>query len=45
MMKPFLPPELHAVWFGWAEYQPTSQRFEPWFDEMTTDHERIGCVF
>jgi hypothetical protein len=42
--KPFLLPEFNAIWFGWAEYQPTTQKFELWFDEIAIDHERIGCV-
>ena len=33
-----------AIWFGWAEYQPTTQKFELWFDEIAIDPERIGCV-
>ena len=42
--KPFLLPEFNAIWLGWAEYQPTTQKFELWFDEIAIDHERIGCV-
>jgi hypothetical protein len=42
--KPFLLPEFNAIWFGWAEYQPTAQKFELWFDEIAIDNERIGCV-
>ncbi len=42
--KPFFLPEFNAIWFGWAEYQPTTQKFELWFDEIAIDHERIGCV-
>lgn len=42
--KPFLLPEFNAIWFGWAEYQPTTQKFELWYDEIAIDPERIGCV-
>jgi hypothetical protein len=42
--KPFYLPEFNAIWFGWAEYQPTTQKFELWFDEIAVDPERIGCV-
>lgn len=42
--KPFLLPEFNAIWFGWAEYQATTQKFELWYDEIAIDHERIGCV-
>lgn len=42
--KPFLLPEFNAIWFGWAEYQATTQKFELWFDEIAIDAERIGCV-
>jgi hypothetical protein len=42
--KPFYLPEVNAIWFGWAEYQPTTQEFELWFDEIAIDPERIGCV-
>ena len=42
--KPFLLPEFSAIWFGWAEYQATTQKWELWFDEIAIDHERIGCV-
>jgi len=42
--KPFLLPEFAAIWFGFAEYQETTQEFELWFDEIAIDHERIGCV-
>ncbi len=42
--KPFLLPEFSSIWFGWAEYQATTQQFELWVDEIAIDHERIGCV-
>jgi hypothetical protein len=42
--KPFLLPEFSAIWFGWAEYQATTQKWELWFDELAIDPERIGCV-
>jgi hypothetical protein len=42
--KPFLLPEFNAIWFGWAEYQPTTQKFELWYDEIAIDPQRIGCV-
>jgi hypothetical protein len=42
--RPFYLPEFSAIWFGWAEYQPTTQQFELWFDEIAIDPERIGCV-
>jgi hypothetical protein len=42
--KPFLLPEFSSIWFGWAEYQATTQKWELWFDEIAIDHERIGCV-
>ncbi len=42
--KPFLLPEFNRIWFGWAEYQATTQKFELWFDEIMLDPERMGCV-
>ena len=32
------------LWFGWAEYQPATQTFEMWIDEIAVDSSRIGCV-
>jgi hypothetical protein len=41
---PFLLPRFDALWFGWQEYQPSTQRFELWIDEVAIDTQRIGCV-
>lgn len=42
--KPFLLPEIDALWFGFAEYQPTTQKLELWYDEIALDPERVGCA-
>ena len=37
------PPEIHALSFGWTEYQTTQTPFEVWLDELAVDGQRIGC--
>ena len=37
------PPEIHALSFGWTEYQTTQTPFEVWLDEIAVDGKRIGC--
>ena len=41
---PFTLPQFKNVWLGWAEYQPTTEPFELWLDEIAIDKARIGCV-
>jgi hypothetical protein len=41
---PFTLPQFKNVWLGWAEYQPTTEPFELWLDEIAIDTARIGCV-
>lgn len=36
-------PEFTALWIGWQEYQPATQKFEMWVDEIAVDTQRIGC--
>lgn len=42
--KPFVLPQFDALWVGWNEYQPATQKFEMWIDEIALDDQRIGCV-
>jgi hypothetical protein len=42
--EPFILPQFKNVWLGWAEYQPTTEPFELWLDEIAIDKDRIGCV-
>jgi len=41
---PFTLPAFTKVWLGWYEYQPTTEPFELWLDEIAIDGARIGCV-
>ena len=41
--KPFILPEFTNVWVGWQEYQPSTETFELWMDEIAIDSSRIGC--
>jgi len=43
-MNPFILPQFTNVWIGWAEYQPSTEPFEMWIDEIAIDKDRIGCV-
>jgi len=42
--NPYLIPDITAAWFGWQEYQTSTQEFELWVDEIAIDAQRIGCV-
>ncbi len=42
--NPFLLPQFTSVWFGWQEYQTSTETFELWIDEIAIDTRRIGCV-
>jgi hypothetical protein len=42
--NPYLLPQFTAVWLGWQEYQPATEPFELWIDEIAIDKQRIGCV-
>jgi hypothetical protein len=42
--EPYLLPQFTSVWLGWQEYQPTTETFELWLDEIAIDKDRIGCV-
>ncbi len=42
--NPFNLPQFTNVWLGWAEYQPTTEPFEMWLDEIAIDYARIGCI-
>lgn len=42
--NPFAIPDITAAWFGWQEYQTSTQEFELWIDELAIDSQRIGCV-
>ncbi len=42
--EPIILPQFTNVWLGWAEYQPTTEPFELWLDEIAIDPARIGCV-
>jgi hypothetical protein len=41
---PYVLPTFTNVWLGWAEYQPSTQTYELWVDEVALDPQRIGCV-
>ena len=41
---PFLLPQFTNVWFGWQEYQTSTEPFELWIDEIAIDGARIGCI-
>jgi hypothetical protein len=43
-MNPFILPQFTSVWLGWQEYQPMTEPFELWIDEVAVDTSRIGCV-
>ena len=42
--NPFTLDPFTAVWFGWQEYQTSTEPFELWIDELAVDTTRIGCV-
>ena len=42
--NPYALPDLTAAWFGWQEYQTSTEEFELWVDEIAVDAQRIGCV-
>jgi hypothetical protein len=42
--NPFILPQFTNVWVGWQEYQPTTEPFEMWLDEVAIDTSRIGCI-
>ena len=42
--NPYILPQFDAVSIGWQEYQPSSETFEMWIDEVAIDSQRIGCV-
>ena len=42
--NPYAIPDITAAWFGWQEYQTSTQEFELWVDEIAIDAQRIGCV-
>jgi len=42
--QPYLLPDFTNVWVGWQEYQPSTETFELWIDEVAIDGARIGCV-
>ena len=42
--NPYLLPQFTSVWFGWQEYQTSTEPFELWIDEIAIDTRRIGCV-
>jgi hypothetical protein len=42
--NPFAIPDLTGAWFGWQEYQASTEEFELWVDEIAVDAQRIGCV-
>ena len=42
--NPFTLDPFTAAWVGWQEYQPSTEPFELWVDEIAIDPERIGCV-
>ncbi len=41
---PYRLPIFSSVWFGWQEYQPSTQTFDLWLDELALDVRRIGCL-
>jgi hypothetical protein len=43
-MYPYILPQFTSVWIGWQEYQPSTEDFELWVDEIAIDKNRIGCV-
>ncbi len=43
--NPYRLPQFTSVWFGWQEYQTSTETFELWIDEIAVDTRRIGCVF
>ena len=42
--NPYNFPPPTAAWFGWQEYQASTEEFEMWVDEIAIDSQRIGCV-
>jgi hypothetical protein len=42
--NPFILPHFTNVWMGWDEYQPSTEPFELWIDEIAIDKDRMGCV-
>ena len=42
--NPFVLPQFTALWVGRDEYQPATQKFEMWLDEVAVDGQRIGWV-
>ncbi len=42
--KPYILPQFDTLWMGWDEYQPSTEKFELWIDEIALDAKRIGCV-
>ena len=42
--NPYILPQFDAVSMGWQEYQPSTEPFEMWVDEVAIDTNRIGCV-
>ena len=42
--NPYTLAPFTGAWFGWQEYQTTTEEFELWIDELAIDHQRIGCV-
>jgi hypothetical protein len=42
--NPYTLDTFTAVWFGWQEYQTSTEPFELWLDEIAVDTQRIGCV-
>ncbi len=42
--NPFILPQFTAMWVGWQEYQPSTEKFEMWLDEVAVDATRIGCI-
>ena len=41
----YIMPEFTNVWVGFQEYQPNSEDYEMWVDEIAIDSSRIGCIF
>ena len=42
--NPYVLPTFTNVWLGWQEYQPATETFEMWVDEIAIDPSRIGCI-
>ncbi len=42
--NPFILPQFTNLWIGWQEYQPSTETFEMWVDEIAIDEARVGCV-